>query len=136
MGKRAAIYLRVSTDEQTPENQERALREVPTLALLAASQRDLRDRAGVIHRALEQDGIGSEVVSSTGSVGAGAFPNAALPGAAVALAGDAERWASHLRAGEPAVVGRVHDGRMQLDLRAVLPRELPELARATVAARD
>jgi DNA invertase Pin-like site-specific DNA recombinase len=27
-GKRAAIYLRVSTDEQTTENQERALREV------------------------------------------------------------------------------------------------------------
>ena len=30
MGKRAAIYLRVSTGEQTPENQERALREVAT----------------------------------------------------------------------------------------------------------
>jgi DNA invertase Pin-like site-specific DNA recombinase len=28
MAKRAAIYLRVSTDEQTTENQERALREV------------------------------------------------------------------------------------------------------------
>src|SRR4249920_1578332 len=28
MGKRAAIYLRVSTDEQTTENQERALRDV------------------------------------------------------------------------------------------------------------
>ena len=28
MGNRAAIYLRVSTDEQTTENQERALREV------------------------------------------------------------------------------------------------------------
>ncbi len=28
MGKRAAIYLRVSTDEQTTENQERSLREV------------------------------------------------------------------------------------------------------------
>ena len=28
MAKRAAIYLRVSTDAQTTENQERALREV------------------------------------------------------------------------------------------------------------
>jgi Resolvase, N terminal domain len=28
MGKRAAIYLRFPTDEQTTENQERALREV------------------------------------------------------------------------------------------------------------
>jgi hypothetical protein len=33
------------------------------------------------------------------------------------------------------VVGRVHDGRMHLDLRAVLPHELPDLARAVVAAR-
>ena len=28
MAKKAAIYLRVSTDEQTTDNQERALREV------------------------------------------------------------------------------------------------------------
>jgi L-seryl-tRNA(Ser) seleniumtransferase len=53
----------------------------------------------------------------------------------VALAGDAERWAARLRAGTPAVVGRVHDGRMHLDLRAVRASELPELARAVVAAR-
>jgi hypothetical protein len=33
------------------------------------------------------------------------------------------------------LVGRVHDGRMHLDLRAVLAHELPDLARAVVAAR-
>ena len=69
------------------------------------------------------------------STATGAFPDAALPGSAVALAGDAEGWASRLRAGSPAVVGRLHDGRMHLDLRAVLPPELPELVRAVVAAR-
>jgi L-seryl-tRNA(Ser) seleniumtransferase len=51
------------------------------------------------------------------------------------LSGDAERWSARLRAGSPAVVGRVHDGRMHLDLRAVLAHELPDLARAVVAAR-
>jgi L-seryl-tRNA(Ser) seleniumtransferase len=68
-------------------------------------------------------------------VGAGAFPDAELAGAAVALAGDAEHWARRLRAGSPAVVGRVHDGRLHLDLRAVAERELPVLARAVVEAR-
>ena len=113
----------------------RALSEIPTLALLAATLGALRERAESLRLALHRDGVAGETVDTTGSVGAGAFPDAALPGAAVALAGDAEGWASRLRAGTPAVVGRVHDGRMHLDLRAVRASELPELARAVVAAR-
>jgi len=113
----------------------RALREIPTLALLATPAAALRERAESLRLALQRDGIAGETVETTGSVGAGAFPDAALPGAAVALEGDAERWAARLRAGTPAVVGRVHDGRMHLDLRAVIAHELPDLARAVVAAR-
>jgi len=113
----------------------RALREIPTLALLATPAAALRERAESLRLALQRDGIAGETVETTGSVGAGAFPDAALPGAAVALDGDAERWAARLRAGTPAVVGRVHDGRMHLDLRAVIAHELPDLARAVVAAR-
>ena len=40
MAKRAAIYLRVSTDAQTTENQERALRE-------GCGALGSRDRGGV-----------------------------------------------------------------------------------------
>ena len=109
----------------------RAMREIPTLALLAATASELRDRAESLRAALAREGVAGETVETTGSVGAGAFPDAALPGAAVALSGDAEGWAARLRAGSPAVVGRVHDGRMHLDLRAVLPH----LARAVVDAR-
>jgi L-seryl-tRNA(Ser) seleniumtransferase len=113
----------------------RALGEIPTLALLAATPAALRERADTLRLALQRDGIDAETVETTGSVGAGAFPDAALPGAAVALSGDAEGWAARLRAGSPAVVGRVHDGRMHLDLRAVLAHELSELARAVADAR-
>ena len=113
----------------------RALREIPTLALLATPAAALRERAESLRLALWREGIAGETVETTGSVGAGAFPDAALPGAAVALDGDAERWAARLRAGTPAVVGRVHDGRMHLDMRAVIAHELPDLARAVVAAR-
>jgi len=113
----------------------RAMREIPTLALLATPAAALRERAESLRLALEREGIAGETVETTGSVGAGAFPDAGLPGAAVALDGDAERWAARLRAGAPAVVGRVHDDRMHLDLRAVLAHELPDLARAVVAAR-
>ena len=113
----------------------RALREIPTLALLAATPDELRARADALRRALAEGHIAAETVSSTGSVGAGAFPDAVLPGAAVALQGDAEPWAQRLRAGALAVVGRVHEGRLQLDLRAIPERDLPDLARAVVAAR-
>jgi len=114
----------------------RALQTIPTLALLATPADELRARAGALQRALRADGVECDVVETIGSVGAGAFPDAELPGAAVALAGDAERWASRLRAGSPAVVGRVHDGRLHVDLRAVLEKELPDLARAVVDARE
>jgi L-seryl-tRNA(Ser) seleniumtransferase len=114
----------------------RALAEIPTLALLGTPAEELRARAGALRRALMDDGVASDVVETMGSVGAGAFPDAELPGAAVALAGDAERWARRLRAGSPAVVGRAHDGRLHLDLRAVSPREIPELSRAVVDARE
>jgi L-seryl-tRNA(Ser) seleniumtransferase len=106
----------------------RAFREIPTLALLATSADALLARGAALRDALAADGIVADVVESTGSVGAGAFPDAAL-------AGDAEEWARRLRAGTPAVVGRVHEGRLHLDLRAVAERELADLARAVVEAR-
>ena len=113
----------------------RALREIPTLAMLSATQEELRARADALRIALAAEGVDAEAVASTGSVGAGAFPDAVLPGAAVALAGDAERWAQHLRAGAPAVIGRVHEGRLYVDLRAVPERDLRDLVDAVVAAR-
>ncbi|NUP70820.1 MAG: L-seryl-tRNA(Sec) selenium transferase, partial [Gemmatimonadaceae bacterium] len=54
---------------------------------------------------------------------------------ALALDGDAERWAAALRTGEPAVVGRVRDGRLLLDLRTIPDADVDALAGAVVAAR-
>ena len=114
---------------------DRAFREIPTLALLACTPIELRERAAALAGELRRHGVPGEPVESTGSVGAGAFPDAEIPGAAVRLDGDAEGWAARLRAGAPAVVGRIHEGRMHLDLRAVRACELAELTRVVVAAR-
>jgi L-seryl-tRNA(Ser) seleniumtransferase len=114
---------------------DRALREIPTLALLAATPAELRARAAALASELRRSDVACEPVDSPGTVGAGAFPDAELAGAAVALDGDAERWATRLRDGTPAVVGRIHEGRLLLDLRAILERELTDLARAVIAAR-
>ena len=61
------------------------------------------------------------------TVGGGGAPGVTLPSAAVALP---ERFAAALRAGVPAVLGRVEHGRCLLDLRA-----LPAEDDATLAAR-
>ncbi len=96
-----------------------AMREIPTLSLLGASLATIRARATRAHAALASSGIESELIESVSTVGAGAFPLAELPSVAMALSGSADRWSERLRASEPAVVGRVNDGRMQLDFRAI-----------------
>jgi L-seryl-tRNA(Ser) seleniumtransferase len=113
---------------------EVARREIPTLKMLGATLAELRARGHDCLIAMRNAGIACEVVDSESSVGAGAFPTAKLPSVALALAGDAERWASALRAGEPAVVGRVNDGRFLLDLRTVPAEAVSILAAAVVAA--
>jgi L-seryl-tRNA(Ser) seleniumtransferase len=77
------------------------------------------------------------VAPSIASVGGGAFPTAEIPSRAVVLSRDAERTEERLRRhGEPAVIGRIADGKLLLDLRSVLPREDGILVQAIVKARS
>jgi L-seryl-tRNA(Ser) seleniumtransferase len=101
---------------------ERAFREIPTLAMIAADVTSLRARAGAVSGQLSSRGIGCEVLETDASVGGGSFPTARIPSAAVAIGGDAERLDARLRAGEPPVASRIVDGRVVLDLRTMHPR--------------
>jgi L-seryl-tRNA(Ser) seleniumtransferase len=114
----------------------RALREIPTLALLGAPLSVLRARAVRLAEGLGVASIGADVVDSVSTVGAGAFPRAELPSASVALQGDAERWSARLRASSPAVVGRVKDGRMLLDMRAVRDEDVHLLLASITSVND
>jgi len=112
----------------------RARREIPTLAMLAATPSDLERRARVVSAALERGGVRSEVVASEGSVGGGAFPVTPLASYAIALMGNAEENDASLRNGRLPVVGRVVDGRLLLDLRSVPSGDDSALADAVIAA--
>jgi len=112
----------------------RALREIPVLAMLTESIGTIESRAHSVVKVLQAGGVDAEVVSSEASVGGGAFPTAAIASAAVALGGPA-RLEERLRRGDPAVIGRIADGRLLLDLRSVLPREDGELAHTIIKAR-
>jgi L-seryl-tRNA(Ser) seleniumtransferase len=83
---------------------------------LATPVEELRARAEQIAAAL---GPPAEVVSSVGRVGGGGAPGVELSSAAIVLP---EHLAGPLRLGEDPVLGRVHGGRLLLDLLA-LPAE-------------
>jgi L-seryl-tRNA(Ser) seleniumtransferase len=113
-----------------------ARREIPTLAMLGASIETVRGRAQRCAAAIRSAGVECELVDTVASVGAGAFPTAELLSVALALAGDAERWSAALRAADPAVVGRVQDGRLLLDMRTVPDESVAALIAAVGTARE
>ena len=111
----------------------RAMREVPVLAMLSQSAHQLRERANRIRVQLDTK---VSVVESEASVGGGAFPAARIPSMALSIARDAQRVEERLRLGEPAIIGRVAEGCLLLDVRTVQEDEEPALVAAVRAALD
>jgi L-seryl-tRNA(Ser) seleniumtransferase len=103
----------------------------PTRAALEADPAALRTRADALAARLAADGVPVTAVASDSAVGGGGAPGLVLPSAALALP---EGFAAALRAGEPAVLGRVEHGRCLLDLRALAPESDADLAAAVLAA--
>ncbi|HEY8675822.1 MAG TPA: L-seryl-tRNA(Sec) selenium transferase [Candidatus Dormibacteraeota bacterium] len=101
----------------------------PTVAALHVDGESLRDRVRAIASRL---GAEAGVVPCHGAVGGGSAPGVALLGWAVSLP---ERYADRLRAGVPAVVGRVEHGRCLLDLRCVPADQDTALLEAVLACR-
>jgi L-seryl-tRNA(Ser) seleniumtransferase len=106
---------------------ELARAELPVLAMLEADPAALEARAARLAEA-----CGGEVVASTAKVGGGALPLLELPGPAVAID---VALAQPLRAGDPALVGRIADGRLLLDVRTLTDEETDQAAAAVLAAR-
>jgi L-seryl-tRNA(Ser) seleniumtransferase len=110
----------------------------PVAEALAADPDELCDRAKRMADRLCAAGVDARPVTAEGAVGGGGAPGVALPGAAVSLPAT---LALALRAGDPvrrgtvpAVVGRVDDGRLLLDLRAVAPADDDAVLAAVLAA--
>ncbi len=116
-----------------------AAREIPTLRMLSEPAAAVRRRASRVLRrvpAPTRAALGLGVVGDRSEVGGGALPLATLPTAALALGTAAHRTAAldaRLRAGRPAVIGRIQADRLLLDCRTVMDDEVPLLAAALAA---
>jgi L-seryl-tRNA(Ser) seleniumtransferase len=102
----------------------------PVRAALDTPVAELRARAEAL--AARLPGLDVRVVDSEATVGGGGAPGVTLPSAALSLP---EAYAAALRAGAPAVLGRLEGGRCLLDLRALAPAEDRTLAECVRAAR-
>jgi L-seryl-tRNA(Ser) seleniumtransferase len=94
-----------------------AEREVPVWRMISTPLDALRGRAeGIASR------VGGDVVQTRSAVGGGSLPGQTQSSAAVALvANSVDSLAARLRAADPPVISRIEDGRVLLDLRAILP---------------
>jgi L-seryl-tRNA(Ser) seleniumtransferase len=110
----------------------KALTEIPVLSMLTTPVREIEARAKAVAVKLRAAGIEASVTESTASVGGGAFPTAAIPSHAIVLSRNAQEVENRLRLGQPAVVGRMSEGTLLLDLRSVLPREDAALGEAII----
>ena len=100
---------------------ERATRErIPLYRMLAVTPCELRRRAEAYVVAIP----GSTVIESDAYVGGGALPQARIASIAVAVpSAHPDVLAAGLRRETPAIVARVDDGRLILDLRTIAPEE-------------
>jgi L-seryl-tRNA(Ser) seleniumtransferase len=99
-----------------------ALDSIPIWQMIALDVETLHQRALAFCARLAELGIQGELVAGRSMIGGGSLPEESLPTTLVALPGDrAIETAATLRRGTPAVVTRIQDGRVMLDLRTVLP---------------
>ena len=103
-----------------------ALEELPTLGMIQAPVGEIEQRARRLAHELARAApeLEMDAAPSVARSGGGTLPLYEIPSFAVRLGGtDAESLSERLREADPPVVGRVHEGRLWLDVRTLLPGE-------------
>jgi len=121
-----------------------AAREIPVWRQVAARTEVLAARAAAIVATLAGPGMDTGTVAGAdvatvgeveSTVGGGSLPGETIASRAVIVAAASpDRLLARLRAGSPAIVGRIADGAVVLDLRTVEPDDDEAVARALAAA--
>jgi len=105
-------------------------REIPTVAMLTASEATLKNKSQRLQSNLAVDGIDASVQKRTSPVGGGSLPEVALPAYVVEIATtEADQILRKLRTGEPAVLAYIREGKVCFDTRTVIDEEMEKLER-------
>ena len=103
-----------------------AATEIPVWRMVSAPVEGLRQRAeGIVRGAAEMNTApGARVEDMTATLGGGSLPGEGIPSAGIVIRTPSpDRLVATLRAGRPAVIGRIEAGAVHLDLRTVAQRD-------------
>jgi L-seryl-tRNA(Ser) seleniumtransferase len=98
---------------------------IPALRMMEISRAEIAKRADAVVASLGKN-FSAELIDGESLVGGGSAPSAVLPTKLIALSCrglSADQLAARLRGGDPAVIARVEEGRVLLDLRTVFPEQ-------------
>jgi len=106
---------------------------IPVVAMLRATNDELRERARRLIAALAEAPASVRIGEGKAQLGGGALPRSVIPSVTLDVQPQGlavSELASRLRKGTPPVIGYVSGGALKLDLRTVFPRQDEELASA------
>ncbi len=115
-------------------NEEQALKDIPTLALLSIPLPRLHERAKSLHRLLKKNpvpGLTIEIIPATSQVGGGALPLSFMNSYALALNSESHPSSEiekRFRSFSPAIIGRIEKERFLLDVRTLQKEDFPYIA--------
>lgn len=112
-----------------------ALRDIPVLSMISASEDEMKDKAGRLVNAISRIApeIKTEIIPVLDQIGGGSAPMVRLPGWAVAVRDgtkSADRTERKLRKAKMPVIARINDDRLLLCVRTIAEEELEEVAEA------
>lgn len=105
-------------------------KEIPTVAMLTATEEELKNKAETLQKALTGSGIKATVTRGLSPVGGGSMPDVELPAWVVeVIPGKTgiDEILKALRSKEPAVLAYVHEDKLCFNARTVSEEELPVL---------
>ncbi len=107
-------------------DEDRAVREIPTLRMLTMPFEDIRKKAELLFNTIKQD-IGSlaqvDLADMSSRPGGGSFPELRLPTRCVTIQPEhlsVSRLENRMRFSSPAIIGRIEDNRYIMDPRTIL----------------
>ncbi|MBR2895499.1 MAG: L-seryl-tRNA(Sec) selenium transferase [Oscillospiraceae bacterium] len=112
-----------------------ALKEIPTLSMLAAPAHELHEKAALLCGKLTECGIRAEVVPTEDQVGGGSVPTQLLPTFAVSISPGhltLEQLEQRMRLRARPIIGRISREQYLLDARTLMERDFDFIAK-TVA---
>lgn len=122
-------------------DEEKAKETLPVLCMITLSPEEMRKRAILLAEQVRRatDAFEIEVVKSEGQIGGGSTPNQFLPGYAVSVSGKGispDRIERDMRAYEEAVIVRINQDRVLIDMRTVAQDEIDIVAKGLIACGE